>query len=108
MTDSSRSDPALASSVLTCIAEPILATDCDARVVFMNPAAEELTGWTRAAAEGRHISEVLVPDVETGQNGCRPARDSLGRGRTVSFTKSMTLPGKTGRRIHAEGTASPL
>ncbi len=40
----------------------ILALDGGGRVVLFSPGCERLTGWTAAAAFGRHLSEVLVCD----------------------------------------------
>lgn len=46
-------------AALTCIGDAVLATDMHSRVIFMNPLAEELTGWSRKEAEGRPISTLI-------------------------------------------------
>ncbi|MDY7091928.1 MAG: EAL domain-containing protein [Acidobacteriota bacterium] len=50
---------------LTSIDDGVIRTDADGRVDFLNPVAEELTGWTGAEAEGRLLSEVYRPVDET-------------------------------------------
>ncbi|MBI1945882.1 MAG: response regulator [Deltaproteobacteria bacterium] len=39
--------------------EAIIGADASSRVMFLNAAAEELTGWTEAEARGRMLDEVL-------------------------------------------------
>jgi PAS domain S-box-containing protein len=41
------------------IGEPVIVTDRDGRVLFLNPGAEKLTGWKSAEALGRSIETVL-------------------------------------------------
>ncbi len=44
---------------LRCVADGVVVTDCGARVRFMNPAAEYLTGWSVEAATGHNVAEVV-------------------------------------------------
>ncbi len=48
----------LFSAILHSINDGIIATDNDLCVLFMNPVAEELTGWTEAEAQGLPVSQV--------------------------------------------------
>jgi Amt family ammonium transporter len=50
---------------LASIADGVIRTDAEGRIDFLNPVAEELTGWTGAEAEGRLLSEVYRPVDET-------------------------------------------
>lgn len=46
-------------AVLTCIGDAVIATDMRSRVIFMNPPAEALTGWTHKAAAGKSITAII-------------------------------------------------
>jgi PAS domain S-box-containing protein len=46
-------------TTLESIGDAVIATDVQGQVVFMNPIAEHLTGWTVAAARGRRCTEVF-------------------------------------------------
>jgi PAS domain S-box-containing protein len=45
--------------ILSSIGEAILACDREGRVAMMNPSAEQLTGWTAAAALGARVHDVV-------------------------------------------------
>jgi PAS domain S-box-containing protein len=49
--------------VLSCIGQAVIATDLDGVVVYWNPAAEALYGWTAQEALGRAITTLTVPEV---------------------------------------------
>ena len=46
-------------ATLASIGDGVIVTDADGRVTFLNAIAEQLTGWTSAAADGRLITEVF-------------------------------------------------
>ncbi len=54
-----RKQERLFSAILHSINDGIVATDTELKVSFMNPVAEDITGWREAAAQGRHASTVL-------------------------------------------------
>jgi two-component system cell cycle sensor histidine kinase/response regulator CckA len=56
------------ASILHNVADAIIATGPDGTVVFLNSAAETLTGWSSAEAAGKPLLEVFcVYSEETGQ-----------------------------------------
>src|SRR5215475_10186771 len=52
---------------LDSIADAVIATDREGRVVFLNPVAQTLTGWTIVEAAGRRLEEVFVVVNETSR-----------------------------------------
>ena len=55
------------SSTLRSISDAVVATDSAGAVLFMNPVAETLTGWSQAEALGQPVSEIVRarPDEPT-------------------------------------------
>ncbi len=49
--------------LLSCIGQAVIATDLEGVVVYWNPAAEQLYGWTSDEAVGRTITTLTVPEV---------------------------------------------
>ncbi|MDP3176926.1 MAG: diguanylate cyclase, partial [Spirochaetaceae bacterium] len=47
------------SAILHSINDGIIATDVDLAVSFMNPVAEDISGWREASAKGRHVATVI-------------------------------------------------
>lgn len=47
-----------AEVTLRSIGDGVITTDINGRVDYMNPVAEELTGWTRGKAHGKYLSEI--------------------------------------------------
>jgi PAS domain S-box-containing protein len=49
-------------ALLGALDQAVVATDLDGRVVFWNPAAEDLYGWPRDEAVGRQVDEIVVAE----------------------------------------------
>ena len=55
-------------AILSSVAEAVLAADDQGRVVFLNPVAERLTGWSDADAQGKPLDQVWrVREADTGR-----------------------------------------
>ena len=59
----------LAQVTLHSIGDGVITTDADARVEYLNPVAEQYTGWSTAEARGRPLAEIYrVIDERTGKS----------------------------------------
>ncbi|HEX2451420.1 MAG TPA: EAL domain-containing protein [Gemmatimonadales bacterium] len=58
--------PDRSAGALDVIPDPVLTTDSAGNLAFLNRSAEQLTGWTRDAARGRPVYEVLPLVGEPG------------------------------------------
>jgi PAS domain S-box-containing protein len=80
-----RASEAWLATTLRSVGEGIVATNSDGAVVFMNPSAERLTGWSGAEAAGRALMEVLrLYEESTRQPAKNPVFD-LAEGENRSY-----------------------
>lgn len=94
---------------LRSIGDAVIATDPNGRVVFMNPVAELLTGWTSGDARGRTLDEVFVIADETSRAPIEnPVARVLREGITVGLANHTVLFARDGREIPIDDSAAPI
>jgi len=94
---------------LEAMADGMISTDTAGAIVFMNPAAEQLTGVTAAAARGRPVGEVFrLTSEATGAPRPCPVTECLERQAPVSVEDDGVLTGPGGTRRDIRCTASPV
>lgn len=95
-------------ATLTSITDGVISTDTEGHILFLNPAAERISGWTQAKAIGRPVDEVLVTEDET----TRKIRDSLAsRAMALGEKQSaggITLHQRSGERVPIEESVAPM
>jgi two-component system cell cycle sensor histidine kinase/response regulator CckA len=101
-----RKNEALFSSTLRNIGDAVIATGAGDAIVYMNSAAELLTGWTQADAFGEHFAKVLALE----QQGA-PITDNLIRmaalnEKPLSLGPELILVSRDGRRYEIEAELS--
>jgi diguanylate cyclase (GGDEF)-like protein/PAS domain S-box-containing protein len=101
--------PELAAATLDSIGDAVLSTDAAGRVTFLNRAAEAMTGWTRDAARGRPVEDVLhIIDRDTRARARDPMALALQLRETVGLTPDCVLVRRDGREIAIEDSAAPI
>ncbi|MGB9330562.1 MAG: EAL domain-containing protein [Steroidobacteraceae bacterium] len=95
---------------LESLAEAIIATDKEARITFMNPAAEQLTSSEAGASTGKLLEEVISLVDETDRRILSdPVRAALTSGAAVNLSRRALLLSRTnGAERSIELTASPM
>ncbi|MFT3765757.1 MAG: CHASE3 domain-containing protein [Minicystis sp.] len=94
---------------LHSIGDAVLATDRDGAVVFMNPIAEALTGWTLAEAAGQPIDRVFrVVHEDTHAPVDSPVTRALREGVVVGLANHSALVTKDGREVPIDDSAAPI
>ena len=94
---------------LRSIGDGVITTDPDGRVIWMNPVAERMLGWTTVTARGRRLSEVFdVVDGETREPVADPISDCLDEERVRGVDEHRLLIAKDGEERWIESTAGPI
>jgi PAS domain S-box-containing protein len=76
---------------------------------YMNPVAEQLTGWRLEDAMGRPIDEIFRAFHE---ETCEPLENPLSvamrRARAIKSVRPMLLIRRDGNELYVESTAAPI
>ena len=99
----------LLAVTLSSIGDGVITTDTEARITFLNPLAEALTGWSQDEATGRPFGDVFrIINAETG----RPAEDlvaqAIRQGKTVGLANHTLLIARDGATTPIEESAAPI
>ncbi len=94
---------------LASIGDAVIATDTQARVAFLNLAAEALTGWPPADAVGRPLAEVFrIVHEQSRQPAEDPAAKVLRLGTVVGLANHTALLARDGRAVPIDDCAAPI
>lgn len=96
-------------TTLVSIGDAVLTTTRYGRVIFMNPVAETLTGWSFNEAKGRQLGEVLQLITERTRSPVDdPVSKVLARGSAVVFGANTVLIRRDGTEIPIDDSAAPI
>ncbi len=98
-----------AQITLQSIGDGVITTDESNIVEYVNPVAEELTGWKVDDATGRPLDEIFRAFHE---ETCEPLENPLAvavrRNRAVKSNRPTLLIRRDGNELYIESTASPI
>jgi diguanylate cyclase (GGDEF)-like protein/PAS domain S-box-containing protein len=98
-----------AQVTLQSIGDAVLTADAEARVEYMNPVAEQITGWTNGEAAGRPVSEVFqVLNEATRAPIDSPIMRCLREDRNVELPEPALLVNRRGQEISVQDSAAPI
>ena len=96
-------------STLNSIKEGLIATDKTGKIVYMNPAAESLTGWRKEEAANKpfqNIYEVYHEETQKPIDGI--ASRLLKEGKEIAFDSNSVLKVKEGGMLNISNYASHI
>jgi PAS domain S-box-containing protein len=115
VTEQRRAEEALAEqrewleTTLESIGDAVVATDVQARITFMNPVAENLTGWRFDDARGRASAEVFhIVNERTRQLVDSPVQRVLAEGVVVGLANHTVLIAKDGTEHPIDDSGAPI
>jgi len=98
-----------AQITLQSIGDGVITTDQHGGVEYLNPVAEELSGWRLEDAMGRSIEEIFRAfHEETCEPLENPMMVAVRRVRPVKSLRPMLLIRRDGNELYVESTASPI
>ena len=98
-----------AQITLQSIGDGVITTDASGNVEYVNPVAEDLTGWKVDDASGRPIDEIFRGfHEETCEPLENPLAVSIRRDRAIKSVRPTLLIRRDGNELYIESTASPI
>ncbi len=94
---------------LRSIADSVVATDSDGRIVLMNRVAESLTGWEQSEAVGRPFPEIFdMIDEAPGQSKQNPVARVLESGSAIDLDLHTVLIARDGSERLVSTSTAPI
>src|SRR5882762_9056280 len=98
-----------AQITLQSIGDGVITTDANSTIDYINPVAEELTGWRLEDAMGRPVEEIFRAfHEETCEPLENPLSVSVRRMRPIKSVRPMLLIRRDGNELYVESTAAPI
>ena len=97
------------STTLSSIGDAVIATDMNGAVTFLNPVAQQLTGWNLEQARGKSMDLVFdIVNAETRRPVENPVKKVFREGKIVGLADHTVLLSKDGRQFDIEDSAAPI
>jgi len=99
----------VAEVTLHSIGDAVITTDADANVEYLNPLAEELTGWSAEEAAGKPLNQVF--NIVSGfdhEPVTNPVEQCLQKGTVVGLANNTVLISRDGAEYAVEDSAAPI
>jgi diguanylate cyclase (GGDEF)-like protein/PAS domain S-box-containing protein len=98
-----------AQVTLQSIGDAVITTDSDGRIDYLNPVAEQLSGWHTDEVRGQTINSVLrLLDELSRQELENPLVRCLREGQVVHITEQSVLVNRLGQEIAIQDSAAPI
>jgi len=97
------------ATTLASIGDAVIATDVTGRVMFMNGAAEELTGWTLSESSQKPVKEVFnIVNEQTRSEVENPVNKVLEKGLVVGLANHTVLIRKNKTEVAIDDSGAPI
>jgi len=97
------------ATTLKSIGDAVVSIGIEGRVTFMNPRAEQISGWTRSEAVGRAFDEVFpLFDGATHERIESPALRAMKLGVQLNLASGTLLRTRSGVEVPIDDSCAPL
>ena len=98
-----------AQVTLQSIGDGVITTDADGCVDYINPVAQDLTGWDIRSARGQPIESLMtLVNEHTRATVDNPVSRCLKEGRVISLAEGSMLINKAGVEVPIQDSAAPI
>ncbi len=98
-----------AQVTLQSIGDGVITTDANGCIDYLNPVAEDLSGWDKRSARGRPIEEIMtIVNEHTRMSVENPLRRCLDQGRVITLAENSVLISRDGQEIPIQDSAAPI
>ncbi len=97
------------SVTLSSIGDGVIAADAEGRVSFLNPLAQQLTGWTLKEALGHSVDDIFhIVNQETRKPATVPVKETLAKGTIQGLANHTVLIARDGRECAIADSCAPI
>lgn len=97
------------ATTLESIGDAVIVTSRIGEILFINKAAEKITGWRQDEARGMLLDHVFnIVNGDTGEKVESPVHKAIGTGRVVGLEDHTVLITKSGSEIAIDDSAAPI
>jgi diguanylate cyclase (GGDEF)-like protein/PAS domain S-box-containing protein len=94
---------------LHSIGDGIITTDSMGTVEYLNPVAEQLTGWNNFEAQGKHLSDIFHVYDERTRTGIKTLVERcISENKNISSASQSVLINRDGSKRAIEDTVAPI
>lgn len=98
-----------AQITLQSIGDAVITTSAEGRIEYLNPVAEDLTGWQLHEVDGKRLGEVFEMIHEATRARLEnPALRALREGRVIAVSDQTVLVNRRGQEIAIQDSAAPI
>jgi len=98
-----------AQVTLKSIGDAVVTTDAHGNIEYLNPVAEQLTGWEAREVQGSPIERLIrLRDEISGESVANPVSRCLQEGRVVTMADNVVLVARDGSTIAIQDSAAPI
>ena len=98
-----------AQITLQSIGDGVITTDADGNVDYINPVAQDLTGWDMRSARDKSVTDIMmIVNEHTRATVENPVVRCLKEGRVITLAENSVLITKKGDEVPVQDSAAPI
>jgi len=98
-----------AQVTLQSIGDGVITTDANGCIDYVNPVAQDLTGWAARSARGKPIDEIMsIVNQHSRAPVDNPVTRCLKEGRVITLAENSVLINQDGKEIPIQDSAAPI